>query len=66
MDINGETPTDIVDILEYKADILRDRYRAVTNGREIMLEAAQSIRSLRTKVEELEAEVARLSQVAKY
>ena len=66
MDINGETPTDFVDILEYKADILRDRYRAVTNGREIMLEAAQSIRGLRTKVEELEAEVARLSQVAKY
>jgi ubiquinone biosynthesis protein UbiJ len=66
MDIDGNTPTDIVEVLEYKADILRDKYRAVTNGREIMLEAAQNIRSLRTKVEELEAEVARLSQVAKY
>jgi hypothetical protein len=66
MDIDGNTPTDIVEVLEYKAEIMRDKYKPVTNGREIMLEAAESISTLRRIVSELQAEVARLSQVAKY
>lgn len=66
MDIDGNIPTDIADVLEYKAEILRDKYRAITNGREIMLDAAQTIKTLRARVEELEAEVSRLNQVAKY
>jgi hypothetical protein len=66
MDIDGNTPTDIVEVLEYKAEIMRDKYKPVTNGREIMLEAAENIRTLRRIVSELQAEVARLGQIAQY
>ncbi len=66
MDNEGNTPTDIVELLDYKAEIMRDKYKPVTNGREIMLEAAQSIRTLRRIVSELQAEVSRLSQIAQY
>lgn len=66
MDIDGNTPKDIVEVLEYKAEIMRDKYKPVTNGREIMLEAAENIRTLRRIVSELQAEVARLGQIAQY
>jgi len=61
-----EPAKDLTQILQEKADIARDRYRPLVSIREILLEAKSEIEQLRVKVEELNAEVARLNQVAKY
>jgi hypothetical protein len=61
-----EPAKDLTQILQEKADIARDRYRPLVGIREILLEAKSEIEQLRVKAEELNAEVARLNQVAKY
>lgn len=66
MDSEGGIPTDIVGVLEYKADILKDQYRSIKDGRAILTAAAEEIKDLRNRIDNLEAEVVRLNGVAQY
>ncbi len=55
-----EDLTDIVDILEYKAELLRNKYIPVKDGREILLNAAEEIKSLRTRLSTATTELNRV------
>ena len=52
-----EDLTDIVDILEYKAGLLKNKYIPIKDGREILLNAAEEIKSLRTRLLEATTEL---------
>lgn len=64
--IKPEPVLDITEILEQKAEILRDAYRPITNGRQVLLDAKEEIERLRAVVEEQKAEIMRLDKQAKY
>ena len=51
---------DIVNILEVKANIMRNRYAPIIDGREILLNAAEEIKSLRTRLAEATTELNRV------
>jgi len=55
-----EDLTDIVDILEYKAGLLRNKYIPIKDGREILLNAAEEIKSLRTRLSTATTELNRV------
>ena len=58
-----EVLTDIVDILEYKAGLLKNKYIPIKDGREILLNAAEEIKSLRTRLLEATTELNRVDTV---
>jgi len=54
---------DIVNILEIKAHIMRNKYAPIVDGREILLNAAEEIKSLRTRLAEATTELNRVETV---